>query len=165
MSHAVSSRNSDRSITPNHASTNRISSLCLNVFVDPRILPCGRRFCLQCIVKQNTCSSSETCFSCAMCRQAYTVPNGDASKLSKNYALALMLSETRPETSASAAAKDPKFLCKMQMVIVYCEVCKMFICTLCSLFLHSEHTRIETTHADCEFKEEIRRSAKNATRL
>jgi hypothetical protein len=166
MGHGASISNSVGYLTSNYATVNRVNlecSLCLNVFVDPRILPCGHTFCLQCIVRQNTCSSSETCFSCAMCRQVYTVPNGDVSKLSKNHSLAQMIPDTRPETSTSAAAKDSKFLCKThtdQKLIVYCEECRMFICTLCSLFLHSGHTCIETTHADCEFKKVINDAAK-----
>jgi ribosomal protein S27E len=94
------------------------------------MLPCGHTFCLQCILAQVAISSTkQSNVSCSLCRQIYTLPEGDAGKLPKNYSLAAVTSEAEQDTSSStlAAAVDAKFLCKThidQKIVVYCKDCK-----------------------------------------
>jgi hypothetical protein len=142
-------------------------SSCLSVFVDPRILPCGHTFCLQCIEGQIASSSNKTSFPCSLCRQICTLPNGGAGKLPKNYSLAAVTSEATKDTlsitiTASAAAVDARFLCKThdQKIVLYCKDCKVFACAVCGLISHSKHTCIESGDADEEFKMKINAAAK-----
>jgi tripartite motif-containing protein 2/3 len=141
-------------------------SLCLSAFDDPRMLPCGHTFCLQCIVRQIASSSNKTSFPCSMCRQVCTLPDGgDAAKLPKNYSLAAVLSQATKDTSsasAAAAAVNVKLLCKKhtdQKIAVYCRDCKVLACAVCGLVSHSKHTCIEVDDADKEFKKKINAAA------
>ena len=51
--------------------------ICLQVFLDPRILPCGHTFCLQCIEKSN-------CLLCSLCKRESSVPTNGLQGLPKN---------------------------------------------------------------------------------
>jgi hypothetical protein len=142
-------------------------SLCLGIFVDPRILSCGHTFCLKCIKGQIASSSIKTSVSCSLCRQVCALPNGDAGKLPKNYSLADVASEATKDTlsftiTASAAGVDPRFLCKThdQKIVLYCKDCKVLACAVCGLISHSKHTCIESGDADEEFKMKINAAAK-----
>jgi tripartite motif-containing protein 2/3 len=142
-------------------------SLCLHVFEDPRILPCGHTFCLQCIVRQVASNSDTASFLCSLCRQVCTLSDGDAGKLPKNYSLAAVLTEpvhcTSTTSTTSAAAVDPKLMCKThidQKIAAYCQTCGVLICAMCGLFSHHTHTCITTENADCEFKQKINAAAR-----
>jgi ribosomal protein S27E len=83
--------------------------LCLSVFVDPRILPCGHTFCLQCLATQVADCLNQTSFACSLCRQVYVLPKGGVDNLPKNYSLAAVTSEVKKDSSTSPAAADLKF--------------------------------------------------------
>jgi hypothetical protein len=67
-------------------------SSCLEIFIDPRILPCGHTFCLQCIIKQH-CGT--TGVVCALCRKPWRAPDDNINNLPKNYSLAAVAIEAR----------------------------------------------------------------------
>ena len=52
-------------------------SICLQVFKDHRILPCGLTFCLPCIQKTNN-------RLCPLCKREWTLPTRDMRSLPKN---------------------------------------------------------------------------------
>ena len=62
--------------------------LCLGVYQDPRILPCGHTFCLRCLQKQHETSISDrSTFNtkCAICRVPWAVPDQGVTSLPKNF--------------------------------------------------------------------------------
>ena len=61
-------------------------SLCLDVFVDPRNLPCGHTFCLKCIEYFVGKNASKQLL-CAICRMEWSVPDNGLQGLMKNFAL------------------------------------------------------------------------------
>jgi hypothetical protein len=100
-----------------------------------------------------------------MCRQVCALPEGDAGKLTKNYALAAVTSEAKQETSSvvtSTVIVDAKFFCKKhtdQKIVVYCKDCGVLACVICGLISHSKHTCTEVDEADKEFKNVLRVAA------
>ena len=60
--------------------------LCLNVFEDPRNLPCGHTYCFKC-TKQLIATNKNDQPSCAICRKSWTVPVEGLRGLMKNYVL------------------------------------------------------------------------------
>ena len=59
-------------------------SLCLDMFNDPRNLPCGHTFCLKCLEKAiNTKSPVD--LNCSLCRKEWKVPDKGLTGLSKNF--------------------------------------------------------------------------------
>ena len=53
-------------------------SECLQVFQDPRNLPCGHTFCLQCIKKANN-------RLCSLCKREWSLPANGLQALPKNF--------------------------------------------------------------------------------
>ena len=60
--------------------------MCLNIFDDPRNLPCGHTFCLKCI-KKLIDSDKDKQPSCALCRALWSVPDEGLQGLMKNFVL------------------------------------------------------------------------------
>ena len=139
-------------------------SVCLNTFNDPRMLPCGHTFCLQCITTQINKSTNEK-HACAVCRHAWTLPAGGVNSLPKNFVLLSVISAANEEENLMSSKKvsDRRFFCKKhsdQKIVIYCRDCKILACAVCGLTLHSKHTCIETDQADEEFKSAIRDKVK-----
>lgn len=125
--------------------------LCLDIFVDPRILNCGHTFCLRCIKQQVICG--ETPNKCAICRQPWTIPKGGSDSLPKNYGLEAIVSAARLRERERIA--DKKSCCTKhtdQKLAVYCVQCSTLACAVCGLTLHRGHPCIETREADEKFR-------------
>ena len=62
-------------------------SYCLEVYRDPRMLPCGHTFCLQCLQKQYETSQKSTSNqpTCGICRAQWTVSEQGVASLPKNF--------------------------------------------------------------------------------
>ena len=60
--------------------------LCLDVFDDPRNLPCGHTFCFKCIQKLVETSKDKQP-SCALCRTLFSVPSEGLQGLMRNFVL------------------------------------------------------------------------------
>ena len=83
-------------------------SVCLQVFQDPRNLPCGHTFCLQCI--QNTNNRL-----CSLCKGEWSLPTNGWQGLPKNFIVENCITSL-PSISYCAVAGDSshgavKFLC------------------------------------------------------
>ena len=83
-------------------------SLCLQVYQDPRLLPCGHTFCLQCIQKTNN-------KPCSLCKKEWSLPANGLQGLQKN-AVAEKFIQSLSSISHCAAAGDDshgqvKYLC------------------------------------------------------
>ena len=55
-------------------------SICMEVYTDPRVLPCGHTFCRQCIEAFGE-------LACPVCREGFRLPNVGVVGLPKNFAL------------------------------------------------------------------------------
>ena len=61
-------------------------SFCLEVYEDPRMLPCGHTFCLKCLLKQyETFSSNNNEIKCGICRELSKIPKQGVDSLPKNF--------------------------------------------------------------------------------
>lgn len=89
-------------------------SICQEPFRDPRNLPCGHTFCLQCLehlVNTTTSNASRNAndFLCSTCRTPWTVPSEGLASLPKNYLAGNILSvqsqpQMQPSTASASAA-------------------------------------------------------------
>ena len=83
-------------------------SVCLQVFQDPRNLPCGHTFCLQCIQKISD-------HSCSLCKREWSLPSNGWQGLPKNFIVENCITSL-PSISHCAVAGNSshgavKFLC------------------------------------------------------
>ena len=142
-------------------------SLCLNNFNDPRILPCGHTFCLQCIRKQINISKQ---YICGECRQWWNSTPEGINYLPKNFGLASIVSAASNEDISFVSqmlSGEQKFFCQKhvdQKIVIFCRDCKILACAMCGLLLHSKHTFIEVNKADEEFKSTITTKLKELNR-
>ena len=60
--------------------------MCLDIFDDPRNLPCGHTFCFKCIKKSVDTDKDKQPF-CALCRASWSVPDEGLQGLMKNFVL------------------------------------------------------------------------------
>lgn len=77
----------------NHQRTSAIPAalecaLCLDVFNDPRNLPCGHTFCLECLSrfvdKSKNRKKSTSSLECSLCKRPWEVPQDGVTALPKN---------------------------------------------------------------------------------
>ncbi|XP_041346812.1 E3 ubiquitin-protein ligase TRIM7-like [Gigantopelta aegis] len=68
-------------------------SLCLEIFIDPRVLPCGHTFCLTCLQNHIDANNTDDTFVCPNCRDVVGFPDNKqptsswASQFKRNLAL------------------------------------------------------------------------------
>jgi tripartite motif-containing protein 56 len=63
-------------------------AICMEIYDDPRILPCGHTFCLKCVQSKQivaSSKSSENTHQCSICRQICAIPAGGLEALPKNF--------------------------------------------------------------------------------
>ena len=92
-------------------------TLCLNVFDDPRNLPCGLTFCLKCIQKLVD-NNKDKQPSCALCRKLWTVPAEGLQSLMRNFVLnnfVQSFGQQRDSVIKCALLSDGDLLMEMNM--------------------------------------------------
>nr|XP_015201548.1 PREDICTED: E3 ubiquitin/ISG15 ligase TRIM25-like [Lepisosteus oculatus] len=106
--------------------------VCLDIFRDPRLLPCGHNLCLLCVQELRKQRGNGQSFSCPECRQECAP---DAA-LQKNRKLANIAEEFRKNRGEDPAA-------------VFCDCClqktaAVRLCLKCEVALCGDHVRLHT---------------------
>ena len=109
--------------------------LCLDIFEDPKRLPCEHVFCRQCLHSLALRSISGS-ISCPECRRDIPVPNFDVSifptphqinRLKETYEKNLEVIKIEQATLQPATCK----VHKSQTLELYCETCESLVCPRC----------------------------------
>ena len=96
--------------------------ICMEVYRDPRFLPCGHTFCRQCVGELRK-------LNCPLCRKRFRLPANGVGYLPKNFAL-LELLETKELPSGLGCCEA----CSGDVVkaaTVYCVECEQKLCRDC----------------------------------
>lgn len=109
--------------------------LCLEVFDDPRNLPCGHTFCLKCLSK--TVGNKKKPTPCSLCKKEWQVPPEGISALAKNY-VAGSFRDLVPSTGECGLAMDER---KHGPVEFFCIDCWDVLCSVC----RESHRHIKVT--------------------
>jgi len=91
--------------------------ICTEVYVDPRVLPCGHTFCLQCIESMSNDKGPGDQLACPLCRKEFILPSSGVSDLPKNFFVVNFL-QARESTSVESKKTGP---CE---TTVYCVECQ-----------------------------------------
>jgi hypothetical protein len=137
-------------------------SICHDVFQDPRNLPCGHTFCLQCLqhivhaaVTHNGNATVDK-IPCPQCRAEFSVGSQNLQHLPKNYILADLISSL-PASSQC----DNTVYCEIhsnKKVKFYCATCQRFACSTCTGVKCRQHTVLELPDANDKFRIELNAS-------
>ena len=113
--------------------------LCLDIFEDPKRLPCEHIFCRQCLHSLALRSISGSII-CPECHRNIPVPNHDVSifstphqinRLKETYEKNLKIIETEQATPLPATCE----VHKSQPLALYCETCESLVCRDCHFIL------------------------------
>ena len=109
--------------------------VCLEEYVDPRILPCYHTLCRRCLGTQVTTSATRGQYSCPVCRASHKVPANGIDGIQKNFYI--------NEMQEMAKAMKPKHpMCKdhpTEDLRFYCLNCELPICRDCKVVGHERH--------------------------
>ena len=117
-----------------------ICTLCLEVFRDPRLLPCHHSFCLDCLANLTSRHHLSRTFPCPQCRHQVTLPPGGVTAFqSKFYIDAEDLEKARDGTQCLTHPQ--------QDLDLYCVDCQVPVCFECVLTKHKPHQTQELSEA------------------
>ena len=111
-------------------------SVCLELYTDPRALPCLHTFCLHCLeqlVKDTKCST----IICPKCRAENEVPGEGVASYPVDVTLLPELERTRQEEEARQQEEEICGCCTSGDVAVgYCTDCGEYLCEWCRDTVH-----------------------------
>ena len=119
--------------------------LCLDLFKDPKKLPCDHVYCKDCLRGLALRSLNET-ISCPECRTLTQVPGNDVNNFPTAFRINRLIEafkqvQIRVETDSPSATE----MCQVhltQPLAIYCETCKKQLCRDCVL-MSKEHASHE----------------------
>ena len=112
-------------------------SVCLELFTEPKILPCCHTFCLECLKKTASGGKTEGQITCPKCRQSHPIPAGCLSEFLTDFiasceveAAGLNVPTKRDDTQVcgECGQNDP--------ISHFCTECQKYLCSVCGLDLH-----------------------------
>ena len=151
-------------------------SICLDTYIDPKILQCFHVFCHQCLVPLGVRDQQgQLSLTCPTCRQVTPIPARGVAGLQSAFRINNLLEilensaanklENAPVTPARATLTDPNpvnkashcFVHEDKELELYCETCGELICYKCvtKSGKHHSHGYEELNVAFEKYKEEI----------
>ena len=127
-------RPSDR-VSKSSSSSEHKCSVCLELFTDPKVLPCCHTFCLECLKKTATREKTRGQITCPKCRESHVIPEGGLSEFLTDF---ITNYEIEVEGVSSKNAKDT--VCgeceQSRPISHFCSDCQNYLCEECGLELH-----------------------------
>src|SRR6218665_1069535 len=130
--------------------------ICMNVFTDPRILPCIHTFCFECLrhTSEATQKNSGDNMPCPLCRKVFIIPADGVNGVQKNFFMDnLLVVKATIQVGKSCTKHIHKPLDH------YCAECKKTVCVLCFFESHKLHDCKEVNKVDKEFRQTIENKA------
>jgi len=109
--------------------------ICLEVFDNPKSLPCIHGFCLKCLEGYFRDNMPGDVVSCPLCRKKFRIPPDGLSGLQHHFIIQQLV-----DARGSYCDKH-----KDKQVELYCRDCNENICVLCFAAKHREHQTVEVS--------------------
>src|SRR6218665_1567503 len=128
----------------------------MNVFTDPRMLPCIHTFCFECLrhTSEATQKKPGDIMPCPLCRKEFIIPENGVNGVQKNFFMEnLLVVKTTIQVKKSCTKHIHKPL------DYYCAKCKKTVCVFCFWKSHKLHDCKKVNKVDKEFRKTIEQNA------
>lgn len=114
---------------------NLTCAVCLEVFVNPKFLPCHHTYCAECIADLSRRRPGKP-FKCPSCRKEVTLPPGGVEALQNNF---YIKQEDLDNASRGIVDVTKCTLHAQQILDMYCSDCDQLVCFKCVWTKHKDH--------------------------
>ena len=133
-------------------------SICLEVFKDPRVLPCIHSYCYGCLEGWVKKSRSNKTICCPLCKEVSPIPSGGLTTIKYNYFLADLVKrmdaiEVKSKCKGAESKKEDiklsevtPFYCEAHPrnpIDQFCADCDFAACGTCLLQNHRHHNLVD----------------------
>jgi len=128
-------------------------TICLDVFDNPKALPCLHAFCLKCLQGFFNGKRPGNKVRCPLCRNEFQIPFDGLSGLPHNFIIQRLIDDrnaAKKELQASSCDKH-----RDKQVELYCHQCNENICVLCFAAKHRNHETGEIPEVAEELRPKI----------
>ncbi|XP_071839167.1 uncharacterized protein [Apostichopus japonicus] len=108
-------------------------SICLDLFKEPKLLPCLHRFCKQCL--EPILEGQAGTFECPLCKDVCKIPNDRIDGFKTDFHMKSMLQFIQLQKTFENKEERECIGCEVKLkVTAYCFICKGFLCVQCYQF-------------------------------
>ena len=116
-------------------------SVCLEVFTEPKVLPCCHTFCLKCLEKTARSAEKKGEVTCPQCRQTHQIPEGGLADLLSDFIEDYEIQVSGIKSKAKRRKTEVCGECEQSGAIrSFCSDCKNYLCNECVQL----HERLKT---------------------
>jgi len=108
-------------------------AMCLDVYTDPRILPCVHTYCLKCIRAFCRDKHPEDKVECPLCRNKFEIPQNGVDCLRKNFLVESMknVADTLSRSTGCEVCGLDQSKPDKKSAIMFCRECNQRMCKKC----------------------------------
>ena len=109
---------------------------CLELFSEPKVLPCCHTFCLKCLQKTARSAQKKGEITCPQCRKTHAIPAGGLAEFLTDFIIAHEVEVANLKSPTSRAAKSALICGECEEpgpVESYCSDCQNYLCRDCIL--------------------------------
>ncbi|XP_071480878.1 uncharacterized protein [Diadema setosum] len=110
--------------------------ICLNIYKEPRTLPCSHTFCKRCLTGLLRSQPGKVKLPCPVCKQVTAVPTGDVSQLQVHKTLNALVDDVQNKSQLCTSCPEGE----QKPAVSFCQECDMDMCAPC-VKVHSQWKR------------------------
>ena len=122
--------------------------VCLDIYDNPKSLPCLHAFCLNCLQGTFRNNSPGDTASCPVCSKEFEIPSDGVGALQHHFIVQQLVDRIHQRQSSCDKHADKE-------VELYCHDCRENICLLCSAVSHRNHNSTEIREVADSFRSRI----------
>ena len=116
---------------PSSTSERYKCSVCLELFTDPKVLPCCHTFCLECLKKTATSEKTKGQVTCPQCSQPHQIPAGGLPEFLTDFIAIDEVEAVRLQSGDRTGATTCGECEQLGPVTCFCTECHYFLCAEC----------------------------------
>ena len=106
-------------------------SVCLELFTEPKVLPCCHTFCLECLKKTATSETTKGQVTCPQCRQSHPIPEGGLTEFLTDFVANYGVEAVKLKSDDPASGRICGECEQPGPVCSFCTDCQNFLCSGC----------------------------------